>query len=109
MPSFPIPHDEEERLSALERCKVLDTPPERLFDDVAQLASQLCGTPIALVSLIDRSRQWFKARVGLDLTETSRGSSLCAHAIVAKGPMIVRDARTDPRFATHPLVTGHTQ
>jgi hypothetical protein len=109
MPSYPIPYDEEQRLQALERCKVLDTPAERIFDDVVQLASQLCSTPIALVSLIDRSRQWFKARVGLDLLETSRGSSLCAHAIVAKGPMVVRDARLDPRFATHPLVTGPTR
>ena len=109
MPSFPIPEDEEERLAALRRCNVLDTPPERLFDDVVQLASQICGTPIALMSLIDRSRQWFKARVGLDLWETSRGSSLCAHAIVKKGPMVVPDARADPRFATHPLVEGPTQ
>lgn len=108
MPAYPIPHDEQERLLALERCKVLDTPPERIFDDVVQLASQLCGTPIALVSLIDRSRQWFKARVGLDMLETSRGSSLCAHAIVAKGPMVVRDALVDPRFASNPLVTGPT-
>jgi tRNA A-37 threonylcarbamoyl transferase component Bud32 len=109
MPSFPIPRDEEARLSALSRCRVLDTPPERIFDDVAQLASQLCGAPIALVSLIDRSRQWFKARVGLDFAETSRGASLCAHAIVAKGPMVVRDARADARFAGHALVTGPTQ
>jgi hypothetical protein len=108
MASYPLPANESERIAALERCGVLDTPPERLFDDVAQLASQLCGTPIALVSLIDRSRQWFKARVGLDLTETARGSSLCAHAIVARGPMVVRDALADPRFVAHPLVTGST-
>jgi len=106
MACFPVPTNEDERMAALERCGVLDTPPERLFDDVAQLASQLCGTPIALVSLVDRSRQWFKARVGLALSETPRGSSLCAHAIVAKGPMVVRDALADPRFATNSMVTG---
>jgi len=109
MPSFPLPPNESERLASLQRCGVLDTPPERLFDDVVLLASQICGTPIALVSLIDSARQWFKAQIGLDYHETSRGSSLCAHAIVAKGPMIVRDALADPRFVEHPLVTGSSQ
>jgi eukaryotic-like serine/threonine-protein kinase len=106
---YPLPHNEAQRLTALTDCAILDTPPERIFDDVVQLASQLCGTPIALVSLIDRSRQWFKARVGLDVSETPRGSSLCAYAIVEHGPLIVRDALRDPRFADHPLVTGPTQ
>ena len=106
MTAYPLPPNEDARIAALEGCSVLDTPPEAVFDDIAQLASQLCGTPIALVSLIDRSRQWFKARVGLPFAETPRGASLCAHAIVSRGPMIVRDTLADPRFAEHPLVQG---
>lgn len=101
-----VPPDEAERLRALRRYQVLDTPPEAAFDDVAMLASQICGTPIALVTLVDASRQWFKARVGLAVPETPRAHAFCAHAIVGSGTMVVAAAAADPRFADNPLVTA---
>jgi serine/threonine-protein kinase len=88
----------------LHACHVLDTEPEPAFDDVARLASQVCATPIALVSLVDTSRQWFKARVGLDVTETPREHAFCAHTILESDPMIVEDAQSDPRFSDNPYV-----
>jgi diguanylate cyclase (GGDEF)-like protein/PAS domain S-box-containing protein len=97
---------EAARLAALRRFKILDTSPESAFDDLVALAGQLCGTPIALVSLVDSDRQWFKARLGLEVCETSRESSFCAHALNAAGVMVVPDATLDPRFVDNPLVTG---
>jgi serine/threonine-protein kinase len=101
-----MPLDEAERLAALVSCNVLDTDAEACFDDIAQLASALCGTPMALVTLIDQSRQWFKAKVGLTASETPRDFAFCAHAIVDRQPLIVPDALADERFADNPLVTG---
>lgn len=101
-----IPRREPERLAALARYEILDTTPEDAFDELARLASVICGTPIALVSLVDASRQWFKARVGLDATETPRDISFCGHAIHESDLFIVPDALGDARFATNPLVTG---
>jgi anti-sigma regulatory factor (Ser/Thr protein kinase) len=101
-----VPHDETTRLAALRRYRILDTEPERAFDDLALLASQICGTPIALISLVDADRQWFKARRGTTLTHTSRAVSFCSHAIEQRGLFIVRDAREDERFRDNPLVTG---
>lgn len=101
-----IPRREPERLAALARYEILDTTPEDAFDELARLASVICGTPIALVSLVDVSRQWFKARVGLDATETPRDISFCGHAIHESDLFIVSDALDDARFATNPLVTG---
>jgi GAF domain-containing protein len=101
-----IPRREPERLAALARYEILDTTPEDAFDELARLASVICGTPIALVSLVDASRQWFKARVGLDATETPRSISFCGHAIHENDLFIVPDALDDPRFAMNPLVTG---
>lgn len=98
--------DEHERLHALRRYRVLDTPPERALDDLAGLAAQICGTPIALISLVDEARQWFKANVGLDFTETPRAISFCSHAIRESGVCIVPDATRDPRFRDNPTVTG---
>lgn len=99
--------DEELRLSALKRYEILDTPPEAAFDRLARLASLALGTPIALVSLIDRDRQWFKARVGLDVCETPRDQAFCTHAIRDKRePLVVLDAARDERFRDNPLVTG---
>ncbi len=100
------PTNETERLAALLSCAILDTPAEPAFDDIARLAGQLCDTPIALVSLVDADRQWFKARVGLDLSETSRDVSFCAHAIGSPEVLVVRDTREDERFADNPFVTG---
>ncbi|TPG26262.1 GAF domain-containing sensor histidine kinase [Variovorax ginsengisoli] len=105
--AFPPPPDEARRLQALRRLKVLDTLPESLFDDIVLLASEICGTPIALISLIDTDRQWFKARRGLDATQTHRDHAFCAHAIIRPSQvMTVPDALQDSRFASNPLVLG---
>ena len=100
----PTPEDEEARLRSLSAHYVLDTLPEESFDRVARLAAQICRTPIALVSFVDRHRQWFKARVGLDARETHRDLSFCAHAIGEGETLVVEDARQDPRFADSQLV-----
>jgi len=96
--------DESSRLAALRRYRILDTEPERAFDDLALLASQICGTPIALITLVDAERQWFKARVGLSLRETARSISFCGHAIQQSDLFIVPDALDDERFRDNPLV-----
>ncbi|WP_043359128.1 PAS domain-containing protein [Belnapia sp. F-4-1] len=98
--------DEAKRLSALDSYNVLDTPPEREFDEVVELAAQLCNAPIALVSLLGEDRQFFKAEVGLGVRETPRDVSICAHAILQRGLFVVTDTATDPRFAGNPLVTS---
>ncbi|WP_043337124.1 PAS domain-containing protein [Belnapia moabensis] len=98
--------DETKRLSVLDSYKVLDTPPEREFDEVVELAAQLCGAPIALVSLLGEDRQFFKAEVGLGVRETPRDVSICGHAILQPGLFVVTDTATDPRFAGNPLVTA---
>ncbi|WP_161595920.1 ATP-binding protein [Flavisphingopyxis soli] len=98
--------EERARLAALDSYAVLDTAPEQAFDDIARLAARLCGTPSAFVSLVDRDRQWFKARVGVDPSETPRNIAFCDHAIRGDAVMIVPDTARDPRFADNPLVTG---
>ena len=102
----PATHDEAARLRALGECRVLDTEAEQAFDDIARLAAQLCGTPVALVSLVDRERQWFKARVGLEAGETPRDVAFCAHAIQRPDLFVVADAARDERFRDNPLVTA---
>ena len=102
---FLIPDNEIERLRALRRYEILDTPPEAEFDDLARLAAGICGTPAAFVSLIDANRQWFKAAVGLDIREISRDVAFCAHAILQPDVMVVPDLRADDRFARNPLVS----
>lgn len=102
----PLPENEAERLAALRDCRILDTAPEPLFDDVTLLAAQICGVPVAAVSLIDADRQWFKSILGLDTRETPRDVAFCAHTILQPNLMVVPDARTDPRFSDNPLVLG---
>ncbi len=103
---MPTPLAMERRLAALLAYDILDTPPEKQFDDLTQVASFICQTPIALMSLLDENRQWFKSRVGLDATETPIEQAFCLHAIQTPGVMIVEDAQTDSRFSANALVTG---
>jgi PAS domain S-box-containing protein len=103
----PLPPNEAQRLAALAQYQVLDTPPEQAFDDLTLLAAHICQTPIALVSLVDEMRQWFKSRLGFSATETARDIAFCAHTILHPDEVLeVRDAKADPRFADNPLVTG---
>jgi two-component system NtrC family sensor kinase len=102
----PPPKNEAARLEALRQYEILDTESEEVFDDITRLAAYICQTPIAVISLIDKDRQWFKARVGLSLTETSRDCAFCAHAILQGAPMVVPDALADQRFANNALVTA---
>ena len=95
---------EADRLAALRRYRILDTEPEQRFDDLALLASQICGTPMALISLVDRDRQWFKARVGVDVPQTPRDIAFCARAIHQPALFVVPDALQDERFRENPLV-----
>jgi two-component sensor histidine kinase len=103
----PLPPDEPSRLAALFDAQVLDTAPEEDFDDIALLASQICATPMGLVSLVDRDRQWFKAKVGTDLEQAPHDLSFCAHTITTNDLLEVPDAQGDPRFAENPVVGGH--
>ena len=100
----PLPDNETDRLAALYALDILDSAPEQDFDDIVGLASNVCGTPMSLVTLVDTDRQWFKARVGTDLTETSRDLSFCAHAILGRDLLVVPDATKDARFADNPSV-----
>ena len=101
-----IPPDETERLDALRRLNLLDSGPAEVFDTVTRLASLALRVPIVLVSLVDANRQWFKSKVGLEVCETPRDISFCAHAVYERHPLVIGDAAQDPRFAGNPLVTG---
>lgn len=102
----PLPKDETRRLASLFGYDVLDSEREGVFDELTELAASICETPIALISLVDESRQWFKSRVGLDATQTSRDVAFCAHAILQPGLFVVSDTMKDERFTDNPLVTG---
>ena len=107
MGAAPKPEYELERLKALHAYNILDTLPETEFDDIVSLASTICDVPISLISLIDSERLWFKARKGLDTSETHRDYAFCAHAILeADTPLIIEDASLDDRFADNPFVTS---
>ena len=99
--------NEEVRLATLHRYRILDTEPEQRFDDLALLASQICGAPMALITLVDADRQWFKSRVGVAETETPRSLSFCAHAMLEPHIFLVPDTLQDDRFRNNPLVTGN--
>ena len=101
-----LPPDEAERLDALRRLGLLDAPPSDRFDRITRIGREALRVPIALVTLIDANRQWFASCLGLDLRETPRSVSFCAHTILEEGPLIIRDAAADPRFADNPLVSG---
>ncbi|WDE06945.1 sensor domain-containing diguanylate cyclase [Thalassomonas viridans] len=106
MQSPQAPANEQKRLKTLHSLNILDTPPQERFDRLVRMAKRVFNVPIALVSLVDEKRQWFKARVGLNATETSREVSFCGHTILCQAPFIITDARKDLRFADNPLVTG---
>lgn len=101
----PLPKTEVKRIKVLWQYDVLDTPPEEEFDELADLARLICGAPVALISLVDEDRQWFKSKLGVNLKETSRDVSMCAYAILQKDMLIIPDATKDKRFKHNPLVT----
>ena len=97
---------EASRIAALNRYAILDTEPEQSFDDLVTLAAHICRTPMAMLSLVDEHRQWFKSKVGVQVRETPREISICTHAIQQDDLFIVSDTRQDPRFRDNPLVVG---
>ncbi|WP_323141044.1 GAF domain-containing protein [Massilia phyllosphaerae] len=106
MQAAPIPDNEAERLAALHALLILDTPPEQRFDKIVQFAATEFDVPIAMISLVDADRLWLKARTGVEICETGRDTSMCAHAILRPDIMVVPNTLEDPRFADNPLVTG---
>ena len=104
--STPPPSVESARVAALDRYAILDTEPEQAFDDLVVLAAYVCRAPIAMLSLVDDHRQWFKSKVGVEIRETSRDRSFCAHAIQQRDLFIVPDTLNDARFRENPMVLG---
>ena len=104
VPAAPKPSNEKDRLRALSEYRILGTKPEESFDNITSMAAMICHAPIALISLVDEDRQWFKSRVGCEQLETERDISFCAHSILSAKPLIVEDALFDKRFSDNPLV-----
>lgn len=98
--------DETERLASLQRFRILDTPPDEAFDRVSTLAARFFKTPIALISLVDEDRIWYKSKFGIDMDQVVRSPGLCASVIMSDGAYVVKNAAEDPRTRAHPLVTG---
>ena len=98
--------EEKQRLKALAEYRILGTQPEACYDDITKIASSICNVPISLMTLVDKDRQWFKAKVGLAISETRRDWSFCTHAIKENSPLIIKDALQDERFINNPLVKG---
>jgi len=101
----PFRSNEPERLSLLDQYRILHTPPEKEFDDLASLAALICGTPLASISFLDSQRQWFKSKIGLEMDQIPREVSLCAPALKQLGLFLIKDTQQDERFRTNPLVT----
>jgi GAF domain-containing protein len=107
MKPAPLPEDEASRLKALQQLRLLDTLPEEVYDDITRIATEITGTSMAMLSLVDKDRQWFKSRQGLEVSETPREYSFCAHSILDPNDVfIVPDARYDERFHDNPLTIG---
>lgn len=105
-PAYPVAPDEAERLLALDATGLVDTPVESVFERLTWLASQVTDSPMALISLLTARRQWFKSRIGIEASETSRDWAFCSYAVLQAGVFVVEDAMLDPRFQNNPLVTG---
>ena len=100
----PVPPNDRKRLRVLWQYELLDTVPEEMFDDLTELAARICEAPIALITLVDEDRQWFKSKIGVTISETSRDISFCGHAICQTDLFVIPDATKDSRFAENPLV-----
>ena len=103
----PVPKTEELRLLDLQLYDILDTPNEKEYDELRELAAKICNCPISLISLIDKDRQWFKSKQGIEISQTNREASFCSHTILQKDILIIPDASVDSRFFDNPAVTGH--
>src|SRR4051812_8881057 len=99
-----VQEKENERLKALSSYSILDTPPEQSFENIIELAIQICGAPLGAISFVDEKRQWFKSKIGLEISETPRENSFCTHAISGSDLFIVPDSHGDMRFAQSPLL-----
>ncbi len=107
--AIPMPAPDRDRVAALQKYAILDTEPEQAFDDLTLLASFVCKTPIALISLVDEDRQWFKSKIGMDACQTSRDIAFCSVAIQQTDVMVVPDTLQDERFRNNPLVVSGPQ
>ena len=103
----PVPKTEELRLLDLQLYDILDTPNEKEYDELRELAAKICNCPISLISLMDKDRQWFKSKQGIEISQTNREASFCSHTILQKDILIIPDASVDSRFFDNPAVTGH--